>query len=225
MLDALALSRFMARPLFSWHVTTLPIRGEPALDQGGLKRKSFNADVEIFSAGQPADKAYLIVSGCVNIVSRSRDDCLVLDTLVTGDIFGEMALFVDQPRTTSAVATEPTNCVVITKSDFQKYFDNAESFTKAILRLLSKRLQDSSALQPAYENGDKIKKKRGAGGRSVSASISIPELTFDLLRDVALVRSFGRKGNTSVTRVILDTINKNRGSLEQEAEKLRQIKK
>ena len=118
------------------------------VDRAGLARASFNSHEQIFAVGQAGDCAYLIESGAVNIISGSGDRVVVLDSLTAGDIFGEMALLDDKPRSASAIATKATNCVLITKTDFKTHFNNADPFTRAMLKKPPRRLTIGSPRRP-----------------------------------------------------------------------------
>jgi len=113
-------------------------RGIVTAATAGVKN-SFAPDEPIFSAGDAATCAYLIQSGKVEIRVGTRS--CVIDTLETGEIFGEMALVDDHARSASAFAVAPTTCTIITKQQFAKHMERSDPPTRAMLKLMTKRLR------------------------------------------------------------------------------------
>ena len=84
-----------------------------------LKHVYHDKGETIFAAGDTADNAYFLEGGTVDIVLRDkRGKDKVINTLTSGEFFGEMALVDDEPRSATAVVKEDTMCVVITKEEF-----------------------------------------------------------------------------------------------------------
>ena len=95
------------------------------MSQQGLHLQSFDKGETIFEAGDAAKYAYIIQAGAVSILVTSGDDKVVLDTLGAGEVFGEMALVDDEPRSAAAVVAESATCILITRADFEKGCDAA----------------------------------------------------------------------------------------------------
>ena len=62
----------------------------------------FAAGDEIFAEGDPAEDAFVIDSGEVDIVKEVDGEPVVLARLGAGEIFGEMGLVDDKPRSATA---------------------------------------------------------------------------------------------------------------------------
>jgi PPM family protein phosphatase len=69
---------------------------------------------EIFSAGQPGEAMYVVLSGSVKLTKEGA----VVAELGKGQHFGEMSLVDRSKRSLAATATEPTRLVVISRKDF-----------------------------------------------------------------------------------------------------------
>ncbi len=110
-----------------------------------LERQVFGTGDVIFRVGEPPRVAYLIQSGQVNIVVPADDTDKVVGTLVAGELFGEMALVDSQPRSATAIAQQPTTCIVITPIDFQRRLEKSDAFVRAMVRLLTRRLRKMTA--------------------------------------------------------------------------------
>ncbi len=59
-----------------------------------------------------------------------------------GDLLGEMALIDDQPRSASAVALEPTRCLLITRNSFQTLTQKDPEIAWCLLPTLADRIRD-----------------------------------------------------------------------------------
>lgn len=80
-----------------------------------LDRKLYPPDAVIFTQGDAAEKAYMILRGEVDITAVNKHGKTVhLTTLHSGQVFGEMALLVRKPR--SATAKTKTSCELLTIS-------------------------------------------------------------------------------------------------------------
>lgn len=72
----------------------------------------------IFREGQEGRHAYRILSGRVVIFLEKEGREFILGELSAGEIFGEMAILQDRPRSASARALESTEVEVLTDYDF-----------------------------------------------------------------------------------------------------------
>jgi hypothetical protein len=72
------------------------------------------AGTRIVTQGEPGDAFYVIVDGEVDVAADGRP----LQTLHTGDGFGEIALLRDVRRTATVTATTPVELLAITRDEF-----------------------------------------------------------------------------------------------------------
>lgn len=80
-------------------------------------RVAFPAGTVIFREGDDGDRAFAVESGLVELTRRTTDGhALVLGTVGTCGMFGEMALIDGQPRMADAVALTDTRCVELPRS-------------------------------------------------------------------------------------------------------------
>jgi CRP/FNR family cyclic AMP-dependent transcriptional regulator len=73
----------------------------------------------IFQEGERTMEAYRILRGKVEITISSATKPTILAQLGPGDIFGEMAMVDERPRSATARCVETTECEVMSPSDFQ----------------------------------------------------------------------------------------------------------
>ena len=109
-----------------------------------LNRQSFKVGETVFEEGDAPHFAYIVQAGAVNIVVKGDGNEVVVDTISAGEVFGEMALVDEQPRSAWAVAKQPTTCVLITKAEFQKRLAKVDPLTRSMLMLLTKRLRKTT---------------------------------------------------------------------------------
>ena len=80
----------------------------------------------IFKEGDPGESLYLIKSGMVQIVKEINGTDVTLATLSDNEVFGEMALFSDLPRSASAQALVAVTLTNIPKSFIRSKFDSSD---------------------------------------------------------------------------------------------------
>jgi CRP/FNR family cyclic AMP-dependent transcriptional regulator len=107
-------------------------------------KTNFEQGEVIFDKGDVPDCAFLILTGAVDIVLKSGGDQAVIDTLEPGEFFGEMALVDSEPRSAAAIARVPTTCVRMLRPDFEERLENSDPLTRAMLKLLVKRLRKTT---------------------------------------------------------------------------------
>lgn len=107
-------------------------------DQSFVKR--FKRDMMIFAESMPGDELYIIQKGSIKITKIINDSEVLLAVLKPGDIFGEMALIENKPRSASAIAYEDTTLLSINKSNFSKIIAAQPQISERITTLLAERI-------------------------------------------------------------------------------------
>ena len=83
--------------------------------------KSFDINEGIFAEGDKGNGAYIILDGKVRVISFTSDfKEILLGELGSGQIFGEMALIDNKPRSASVITVAPTKVAFMSR----KQFDN-----------------------------------------------------------------------------------------------------
>ncbi len=110
---------------------------------GTAKERSFAAGDAIIRDGQEAGTGfYLLLSGKAEV----RKGDTVLAEFEAGDYFGEMSLLLeDTPRTADVVATDDSNCLVITQWDLRALIKSHPEIGVKMMAELAKRLRDTDA--------------------------------------------------------------------------------
>lgn len=104
--------------------------------------RDYQSGTVIFAQGTPGAVMYAIKSGSVAIeVDGHR-----VETLGPEEIFGEMALLEDEPRSATAVALVDTELVEIDRTKFYLLVRQNPHFALQLMRVLSDRLRQANAL-------------------------------------------------------------------------------
>ena len=103
------------------------------LGKSVVQRKYSKGDI-IVKEGEQAVAFYVIVSGRVD-VTKGGDK---VGEKRAGEPFGEMALLDGYPRSTTVIAAEDTECLVMTRWDFTAELKTGNTIALAMLPELSK---------------------------------------------------------------------------------------
>ena len=108
--------------------------------------KTFDPGELIVVEGQTGNGLYVIVSGNVEVLKGDvGDNPQVLAKRGAGDVFGEMALLGEWPRTASVRALDTVQCLGIDRWVFLSQLERQPKVTIRMLQILAQRLRDSDA--------------------------------------------------------------------------------
>jgi CRP/FNR family transcriptional regulator, cyclic AMP receptor protein len=109
-----------------------------------VTRKSAPRSTTIMAGGDPTDSLYIVLSGRLKVMmSDSEGKEVILAILGPGEVFGEMGLIDDEPRSATVVTIEPCELLSILKRDFKKCLADNFEMTMAVMRGLVKRLREA----------------------------------------------------------------------------------
>ncbi|MFH2218138.1 MAG: cyclic nucleotide-binding domain-containing protein [Pseudomonadota bacterium] len=90
--------------------------------------KKFDAGQTIFAQGERADGAYFIIEGKVKAIGLSLDlEEVLLGELDEGEIFGEMSLIDEKPRSASVVTLTPCKTAFISKKAYHEFIGSSST--------------------------------------------------------------------------------------------------
>jgi NADH:quinone reductase (non-electrogenic) len=107
-----------------------------------VAREHFHADEVIFDQGDFGDKVYVIVSGEADVLHDGRS----VATLKAGDVFGEMALIANIPRSASLKAKTPLDLISISRDAFEKLVTHLPGVKTSMHEILQKHLAARDAI-------------------------------------------------------------------------------
>jgi len=106
-----------------------------------MRECQFAAGESIFWEGDRSDLAYLIKSGQVEILKNGPDGPFRLAILGEGDVFGEMGLVDDRPRSAGARALQPVFATAVDREEFIRLLLYRPREIVGVLRTLFERLR------------------------------------------------------------------------------------
>ncbi|HET9955228.1 MAG TPA: protein kinase [Polyangiaceae bacterium] len=106
-----------------------------------LPRKFFLPGACIIREGDVGDAAYMIVSGTCRAFRQVGDKVEPLATMNAGDVFGEMALLMDEPRAASVEAVSAVTVLVLDKATLAEGL-GLTGWTAALVHALAQRFRD-----------------------------------------------------------------------------------
>lgn len=119
--------------------------------------KRISRGTTVVHAGDRVDYVYVVLTGSLKVLfSDDEGREVILSMFNPGDLFGEMGVIDDHPRSATVVAVEPSDLVVISKADFKRFLSENADITLYIMRSLVQRLRiadrkiESLALMDVY---------------------------------------------------------------------------
>jgi CRP/FNR family transcriptional regulator, cyclic AMP receptor protein len=107
-----------------------------SITKSGKERKSETGET-IVREGETGVGFYLILDGKVEVRRKGK----VLSTLSSGDVFGEMGLIDDQPRSADVVAVAPTVTFCLTPWTFEAILKGHPDVAIGMMKVLVGRLR------------------------------------------------------------------------------------
>ena len=109
-------------------------------------RKKFGPGELIVEEGHTGNGMYLIVSGNVEAVKGlGTERQQIVNKLGAGEVFGEMALLGEWPRTASVRAVDSVECLGIDRWVFLAQLERQPQVGIRMLHILAQKLRDSDA--------------------------------------------------------------------------------
>ena len=103
---------------------------------------TFQKGDQIFCEYEPGDSFYLIQTGRVQIVKIIGDIEKMVDILQPGEIFGEMAILEEAPRSASAIALDKVEVLEFNKKNFEILMRGNPQIAMKLLMTFVKRIYD-----------------------------------------------------------------------------------
>ncbi|MFQ6022921.1 MAG: cyclic nucleotide-binding domain-containing protein [Acidiferrobacterales bacterium] len=135
------------------------------LDPSKLKLLAFTSDLLTFEDGEvlvhegdPADCAYVIISGGVDILAPTDAGDVVVGTLGENELFGELGVLTNEPRIVTLRARGRLEALRITEEMFLQLVTANPEVALDVMRQLSEKLTRShrqvEALQSELHRGE-----------------------------------------------------------------------
>jgi uncharacterized protein YhbP (UPF0306 family) len=106
-----------------------------------LQTTTADAGEVIAREGAPADKFFIVVEGELEVVRGSQGTAEDVSRLGPGDLFGEIAIMRDRPRTATVRATAPTRLLAMEHDTFRELVAQALGTTAEFDQVIRARLE------------------------------------------------------------------------------------
>jgi len=135
------------------------------LNLGGLaSEEHYERNDILFNEGEAGDALFLVVEGTVliqKVLSKEEGTYKDLGVAEAGEIFGEMALFDNMPRSATVRATSTLTVLRIGRKEFDRFLqedpESARVILGGIINILSSRLRETAQhTATLYEVGNSI---------------------------------------------------------------------
>jgi CRP/FNR family cyclic AMP-dependent transcriptional regulator len=113
---------------------------------GGAAVFTYPDGTVIFHRGDSGDCAFIVKAGWIEIREKGR----AVETIQTGEIFGEMALIDKEPRTASAIAVGDVELIRIDRPIFDALIRDDTDFALTIMQLIVRRLRAAMNMLERY---------------------------------------------------------------------------
>jgi CRP/FNR family transcriptional regulator len=103
--------------------------------------RAYDRGALLFSEGDASDQLYTVVSGRVKVFkTTARGTDVILEIFGPGDPVGAVAVYESRPYPASAVALEPTTCLLISRQAFFSLLETYPTLVRGLLTGLTHRL-------------------------------------------------------------------------------------
>jgi len=103
----------------------------------------YKKDEIIFCEHEPGETFYLIQAGKVRLVKNTGEFERTIDILNPPEMFGEMAILENSPRTATAIAIDKVTVLEFNTQNFEILMNSNPQIAFRLLRIFSKRIYDS----------------------------------------------------------------------------------
>jgi len=120
---------------------------EAAVLAAQVELKSFAARQRIYKAGDTGGRAYIVVSGGVEVTTTDEDQQeVVIDSPRAGEFFGFASMLDDTPHQTGAMAVENTVCIEVDRHDISVLLERKPMAGMDMLAVLGRQFHAAQQL-------------------------------------------------------------------------------
>ena len=110
----------------------------------GSERLTYDPGQNLVKVGEMADAVYVIIEGSADVTVPGPRGTVVVNTLGKNDILGEIAIFVDLPRTATVCAATKVEALRISKDLFVNIVRQNPDAAIELIRILATRLANTT---------------------------------------------------------------------------------
>ncbi|MDZ4405104.1 cyclic nucleotide-binding domain-containing protein [Prosthecobacter sp.] len=117
-----------------------------------MATEHFQRGQVIFREGDKSQEAYFIVNGLVEITINTSHGVQSLAKIGPGEIFGEMGMIMDRPRSATATALENTTVETVAETEFEQQIIQRPDRLHVYLSTLFERIRKTDLLLTTSTN-------------------------------------------------------------------------
>jgi len=140
-----------------------------------VEPRTFGARQRIYKMGDPAGRAYVLLSGAVRVTTIDEDQQeVVFDEPASGDFFGFASLLDQTPHQTTAVATEDSVCLDVDRDDIFTLVQRKPHAAMDMMAVLGRRLHAAQTLirGRAARNANELIEAEATFGERLADSVA-----------------------------------------------------
>ncbi len=103
---------------------------------------TFDKGDVIFCEFEPGNTFFFLIEGRIKVVKISGDKEKTLDVLEAGELFGEMAILEEAPRSATMIAETKVKALEFNKENFQALLSSKPELAIKLLKVFAKRIYD-----------------------------------------------------------------------------------
>jgi CRP-like cAMP-binding protein len=141
-----------------------------------LQLRTFQPGEIVVHVGDPGKSIYLLVHGEVEVHEGEDEKSKTLARLVSGSVFGEMALITDAPRIASAVALRESHILELPLEDLEAAAEDMDDITWAVAKFTRKRFLNNLLVTSPVFSPFSPKERREILDRFTSVGVPTDEI-------------------------------------------------
>jgi len=102
---------------------------------------TYRSGERLFEKGDEGDSAYIVLGGEINVLMPANGGEQVVATLGKGEIFGELAVLCDQPRSTAIAARSDLEVLRLERNVVLNLIREFPDISVEMVRILGQRLE------------------------------------------------------------------------------------
>ncbi len=106
--------------------------------------RRYGKDETIVHQGQTGLGMYIVVRGSVRVVRQQGDVAKEVARLGPEQVFAEMSILDDKPRSANVITAEDSECLLLTRDSFVKLMKKNPEIPMRVARVLADRLRDAN---------------------------------------------------------------------------------
>lgn len=120
-------------------------------------RRRFARGAMLFEEGGSSEQVMIVLAGRVKISHFTADGReIILAVRGPGELLGELSAIDQEPRSATALATEPVEALVVTVEDFQHFVSTTPGAAMVLLQGLVHRLREADRMRIEFAAVDSV---------------------------------------------------------------------